>query len=172
MQSGKEKPQHLPPRMNTHSDGSVYAASGTVTAAADGLGCDVSPQEKRCTDRDVLSSHWTSAEEMTLVQYMQHAFEPNFNALGVQSLLPTKSEQDIQQKWKELTASLLSSLSPEHVEQQPSTQQANEDNPPRKKKRQKLADAADTEEWTEEEDLQLLIQIMESQYSCKLYIHY
>ena len=172
--------------MNAHTHDPVCEAPGAVAAAADGLACGVAVQEGGCTD-------WTSAEEMTLVQYMQHAFEPNFNALDVQSLLPTKSEQDIQQKWKELTASMLSSSSStEHKEQQQPTQQAIEDIPPRKKKKQKkVADDGPTTQakednaprkkkkqkkvadddadagWTEEEDLQLLIHIMESQYSCK-----
>jgi len=62
--------------------------------------------------KDILRTlGWTHVEERTLIKHMQTIFEPDFDASKVNSLLPTKSEKAIQEKWKDLTSTLLTGLS-------------------------------------------------------------
>jgi len=54
---------------------------------------------------------WTVHEKTSLVKHMQNVFKPAFDAPEIFSLLPAKSEECIEQKWRELSSALLVGLS-------------------------------------------------------------
>ena len=106
---------------------------------------------------------WTLTEEATLVKHMQNIFEPNFDASEIISLLPEKYEDDIKEKWRELSSSLLSMLSKRKQDGDQSN--TKNDTSPKKKSPKKKQKTDSTEKWSEDE-LERLIDVME-EYSSK-----